>query len=239
MCRHSALSQNTQVGYSVDILQPSLWCSEQHLYFHLNHPIRYVRLVGVIVAIEDINLKYTVLTMDDGSNANIELKIVRIPSEDRKAGIASTKTTLKNVDVISHFGVFEVMVDNHRLDIGTVVKAKGTISVFRGIKQLDLKRIWVVATTNEEAQAWDETAAYKQEVLSEPWRLSSAEHKQIKAKIRSERKKLQDYEKRKAEHEVKKSEQARAREASLVQREKKLEMRRRKEEVMMNAGALI
>ncbi|KAH7396800.1 hypothetical protein DE146DRAFT_51349 [Phaeosphaeria sp. MPI-PUGE-AT-0046c] len=211
----------------------------QHLYFHLNHPIRYVRLVGVIVAIEDINLKYTVLTIDDGSNANIELKIVRIPPDDRKAGIASTKTTLKTVDVISQFGVFEVMVDGHRLDIGTVVKAKGTISEFRGIKQLDLKRIWVVATTDEEAQAWEETATYKQAVLSKPWHITSAEHKQIKAKIKSEKKKMQDYERRKAEHEIKKVEQKRAHDVSLAQREKRLEMRRRKEEVMMNAGALM
>lgn len=193
----------------------------------------------MVVQIDDINLKYTVLTIDDGSNANIELKIVRIPPEDRTAGIASTKTRLKNVDVISQFGVFEVMVDGHTLDIGSVVKAKGTISEFRGIKQLDLKRIWVVATTDEEAQAWEETATYKKEVLSKPWHVSSGEHKQIKAKIKSEKKRMQDYERRKAEHVVKKVEHNKAREASVAQREKKLEMRRRKEEVMMNAGALM
>ena len=193
----------------------------------------------MVVQIDDINLKYTVLTIDDGSNANIELKIVRIPPEDRTAGIASTKTRLKNVDVISQFGVFEVMVDGHTLDIGSVVKAKGTISEFRGIKQLDLKRIWVVATTDEEAQAWEETATYKKEVLSKPWHVSSGEHKQIKAKIKSEKKNMQDYERRKAEHEVKKVEHNKAREASMAQREKKLEARRRREEIMMNAGALM
>lgn len=239
MCRHSALSRIIQVSHTKGhrAFSSSLW-QGQNLYFHLNHPIRYVRLVGVVVAIEDINARYTTLTIDDGSNANIELKLVRIPPLDRTAGIASTKTTLKNVDVVSQFGVFEVMVEGHRLDIGTVVKAKGTISEFRGIKQLDLKRIRVVATTDEEAQAWEETATYKQGVLSKPWHLTSAEHKQIKAKIKSEKKKMQDYERRKAEHEVKKAEQNRAREASLVQREKKLEIRRRKEEVMMNASTL-
>lgn len=221
-----------------DLHSTLLW-PEQRLYFYLNHPIRYVRLVGVVVQIDDINLKYTVLTIDDGSNANIELKIVRIPPEDRNAGIASTKTTLKNVSVISQFGVFEVMVDGHTLDIGSVVKAKGTVSEFRGIKQLDLKRIWIVGTTDEEAQAWAETATYKKEVLSKPWYISSAEHKQIKARIKSEKKKAQDYEKRVKEYEVKKAEQSKAREASTAQREKKLEARRRREEVMMNAGALM
>lgn len=208
------------------------------MYFHLNHPIRYVRLVGVVIAIDDINLKYTVLTIDDGSGASIELKIVRVTPTDRNAAISSSKTTLNSVEVISQFGVFEVMVDNHRLDIGTVVKAKGTISEFRGTKQIDLKRIWVVTTTDEEAQAWGETAAFKQQVLSKPWHITSGEHKQIKSNMKSEKKKVHEYEKRKAEHEAKKEEQRQAREVYLAQREKKLEMRRRKEEVMMNAGAL-
>jgi hypothetical protein len=210
----------------------------QHLYFHLNHPIRYVRLVGVVVSIDDINVKYTVLTIDDGSGANIELKIVRIPPAERNSVASSSKTTLKNVEVISPFGVFEVVVDSQKLDIGTVVKAKGTISEFRGIKQIDLKRIWVVATTDEEAQAWVETAAFKQEILSKPWHITSAEHKQIKAKIKSEKKRIQEYEQRKVEHEAKRQEQRHAHEVYLAQREQKLELRRRKEEVMMNAGAL-
>jgi hypothetical protein len=191
------------------------------------------------VAIDDINLRYTILTIDDGSGANIELKIVRVTPNEWNSVQTSSKTTLENVIVISQFGIFEVMVDNQRLDIGTVVKAKGTVSEFRGIKQLDLKRIWVVATTDEEAQAWAETAAYKQEVLSRPWHLTSTDHRQIKAKMKSDKERLHEYEKRKAEHEIKKEEQRQAREVHLAQREKKLEMRRRKEEVMMNAGALV
>ncbi|KAF1845225.1 uncharacterized protein K460DRAFT_105256 [Cucurbitaria berberidis CBS 394.84] len=213
----------------------------EHIYFYLNHPIRFVRLVGVIVAIDDINIKYTVLTIDDGSGANIELKIVRIPPAEHNPGDAAsntTITTIDNVNVVSQFGVFEVMVDNQPLDIGTVIKAKGTISEFRGIKQLDLKRVWIVATTNEEAHAWAEAAAFKQDVLSTPWHIDSAEHKKIKSMIKAEKKKLQDYEIRKAEHEAKKKEQKEARELYMAQREARLELRRRKEEVMMNAGAL-
>jgi hypothetical protein len=179
------------------------------------------------------------LTIDDGSGANIELKIVRVPPSERSAVVASTKTTMKNVEVISQFGVFEVMVDNQRLDIGTVVKAKGTISEFRGIKQLDLKRIWVVTTTDEEAQAWAETAAFKQEVLSKSWHLTFADKKKIKTDEKMEKKKMKEYQRRKAEHEVKREEQRQAREIYLAEREKKMEIRRRKEEAMMNAGALM
>ncbi|KAF1911057.1 hypothetical protein BDU57DRAFT_485452 [Ampelomyces quisqualis] len=209
------------------------------VYFHLNHPIRYVRIVGAVVAIDDINLKYTVLTIDDGSGATIELKIVRVPLPGQNALITSSETTLKNVQVISQFGVFEVLVDDQRLDIGTVVKAKGTIFKFRGLKQLDLKRIWTVSTTNEEARAWAETAEFKQEVLSRPWHLSSVQHNHIKAEIKAEETKAREYERRKNEYEVQKREHEQASERRLAEREKRLEVRRRKEEVMMNAGALM
>ncbi|KAH8725014.1 hypothetical protein GQ44DRAFT_772419 [Phaeosphaeriaceae sp. PMI808] len=204
----------------------------QNLYFHLNHPIRFVRLVGVVVAIDDINLRYTVLTVDDGSGANIELKIVRLPSIEKSPLNTSSATAMGNVTVTSRIGVFQVMVDDLAVDIGTVVKAKGTISEFRGIKQLDLKRIWVVTTTNEEAQAWAETAAFKHRVLSSPWHLSSSERKQIKSNIKSEKKKAREYERRKAEYDAKKGEQTRT-------REERLELRRQKEETIMNTGALV
>lgn len=202
----------------------------QDIYFHLNHPIRFVRLVGAIVAIDDINIRYTVLTLDDGSGANMELKIVRIPPrcEQNPVDTSSTTTTIDNVNVISRLGLFEVLVAQQRLVIGTVVKAKGTISEFRGAKQLELKRIWVVTSTNEEAQAWAEAAAFKQAVLSRPWHISATEGKKIKGKIRAEKKREQEFQRREAEHET-----------VMKQREAKLETRRRKEEAMMNAGALL
>ncbi|KAF2130652.1 hypothetical protein P153DRAFT_288630 [Dothidotthia symphoricarpi CBS 119687] len=211
----------------------------QRIYFHLNHPIRYVRIVGVVVAIDDINLKYTVLTIDDGSGANIELKIVRTSVETYNPKSTPTSTQIDNVNVISQFGVFEVTVDHVCLDIGSVIKAKGTISEFRGIKQLELKRIWVISTTNEEAQAWAETAAYKKKVLSTPWHIGSSEHEKIKNSIKAEKKKVQDDARQDVEREVRRAQRRKDKEAYLAQREVKLESRRRREETMMDAGALI
>ncbi len=239
MCKLYALNGNFKVLASTVFAGNSLYVSTgQRIYFHLNHPIRFVRVVGVIVAIDDINSKYTVLTIDDGSGATIELKIVRIPPDEYNPVDSPSNTTITNVNVVSELGVFEVTVDNHCLDIGTVIKAKGTVSEFRGIKQLDLKRIWVVTTTNEEAQAWAETATFKQEVLSKPWHVSAKEGQKIKSKMKADKKKQQDYERRRAEHFAKKEEHQRARRIHMAQREEKLELRRRKEELIMNAGAL-
>lgn len=198
-----------------------------------------MRIVGAVVAIDDINLKYTVLTLDDGSGATIEIRIVRLTPDVCNPVDSSSNTTIDNVDVINRCGVFEVAVNDEYLAIGTVVKVKGTISEFRGVKQLDLKRIWIVRTTNEEAQAWAEAAATRQGVLSKPWYISSTEHKKIKKEIKMERKRLHEYKKLKIEHELRKEAQREAREEHRALRDAKLEVRRRREEVMMNAGALI
>ena len=198
-----------------------------------------MRLVGVVVAIDDINVKYTTLTLDDGSGANIEVKIVRLTPGVYNQVESPSNTMIDNVNVASQPGVFEVTVDHQQVEIGTVIKAKATLSEFRGAKQLELKRIWIVSTTNEEVQAWAETAAFKQTTLSRPWHLSSAEHKRITGEIKSERKKIRDYERRKADYEAKKKEQRKAREEYLAQKEAKLVVRQRKENVMMNAGALL
>jgi hypothetical protein len=210
-------------------------CVGQHLYFYLNHPIRYVCVVGVVVAIDDINIWYTVLTIDDGSGANIEVKIVRISSPKKSAIYSSPETQIENVRIISQLGVFEVMVGNQALDIGSVIKAKGTISEFRGVKQLEMKRVWVINTTNEEARAWAEVATFKRDVLSKPWHLSTAEARKIKHDKKVEIKKEQKY----AEYERGKAQRVQARNAYIAEREGRLEARRRKEEIMMNAGAII
>lgn len=211
----------------------------QNIYFYLNHPIRFVRVVGVVVAIDDITSRYSALTLDDGSGATVELKIVRDSPEEQGLKVPTSTTTISNVNVISQFGVFEITVDHRNLDIGTVLKAKGTISEFRGVKQLELKRVQIVSSTDEEAQAWAETAAFKSTVLSIPWRVTSAQHSEIQAKIKADKKRAKEYDKRIRDYQVKKAEYEAKKAAHERQKELKREARRRKEEAMMNAGSLI
>ncbi|KAF2737101.1 hypothetical protein EJ04DRAFT_431724 [Polyplosphaeria fusca] len=211
----------------------------QKIYFFLNHPVRFVCVVGAVVAIDDINTKYTILTIDDGSGATVEVKIVRLTPDTYNPVEFPSNTVVDNVHVVSRLGVFEVTVNHQPLDIGTVIKAKCTISEFRSQKQLELKRVWIVRTTNEEAEAWAETAAWKKQVLSTPWRLTSREHKQITDGINSKKQKAQQEEQLRAERDFKSKERRKARGERMAAREIKLESRRRKEELMMNAGSLI
>ena len=99
--------------------------------------------------------------------------------------------------------------------------------------------MWIVSSTDEEVQAWAQMAAFKRDVLSTPWYISSAEHKRIKKEDKLERRKAEESERLRAEYVLEKHSRRLAREEHAKKREQKLELRRRKEEVMMNAGALI
>jgi len=69
----------------------------------------------------------------------------------------ASNTTVENLNIVSQIGVFDVLVDGYkRLDIGTVIKVKAVIGEFRHVKQLELKRIYVIRTTGEEMKEWAE-----------------------------------------------------------------------------------
>ncbi|KAK4691823.1 hypothetical protein P7C71_g5261, partial [Lecanoromycetidae sp. Uapishka_2] len=62
----------------------------QKLYFHLNHPIKWVRLVGVIVAFEILPTLW-IMILDDSSGATIELtSIVHTTNEEAGAWAENT-----------------------------------------------------------------------------------------------------------------------------------------------------
>lgn len=168
----------------------------QNLYFILNHPIKFVRVVGLIIGIEVLgNGKYLLLNLDDGSGSTIECK-AQVRQPGRRDDVAEAKrvkeewpstTLVDNLDCNIDLGELKVRIDRQPVDIGTVVKAKGTIDTFRQQRQLKLERIRVVKDTNEEAKAWRETAAQKANVLSKPWVLTDEKKAEVDLKLARER----------------------------------------------------
>lgn len=178
----------------------------QNIYHHKNHPIRYVRLTGVIVDINEYN-SFSVNgkgrwigTLDDGSGYNVEL-VCEIPPRpslivdlDSGRNISLDRTTRGIVTQIREESSF-VSADGPDLTgivVGSVVKVKGGITEFRGIRQIQLKKIWDLRktrecdlnknkkigdqrNTNEETRCWNEVAEFRQNVLSSPWSLSAEE----------------------------------------------------------------
>lgn len=213
--------------------------SGQGLYFYLNHPVRFVSLTAPIVAVEDIASKYALLTLDDGSGATIVVKITRLPPDVAKSAECPSNTSVDNVNMRMEVGSFDVVVDGQVLDIGSVVKVKCTIDEWKGTKQLELKRIRIVISTEEEIRTWDELARWKRDVIGAPWVLEGDTLKNLEQEDRNERKKR--WESDRAREEKRKAHVAKGkeREARHKAHEEKWERRRRKEEIIMNAGALV
>lgn len=124
----------------------------QNLYFHLNHPIKWIRLVGVVVAL-DVHPARWIILLDDGSGATIEVICgLQAPapaiggrepdlllSADNRAAVTSPALSPVGLTATGR------TVDLSGVDIGAVVKVKGGVGMFRGQKQVLLERICTIS----------------------------------------------------------------------------------------------
>jgi hypothetical protein len=255
----------------------------QNIYFHLNHPIRYVYLCGVITEIEYIKNIYTILTLDDGSGATIEVRITHVTptavrpqvaaqaeqgeaedngddfwletARDRKAqSSASTTTVYKThtADLTVRMAAFfdnSIFLGGQCIDIGTTIKAKGTLNLRWDNFQLNLLRAFIVQDVDAEVEVWEGYAEFCEQVLVKPWLLSSQEVKRLekadKERLAKERRKSSKEKERlmlgkakDAERIEKEKEKQRLWAEKLKRHEVRAEKRRRIEEIELNGKPL-
>ncbi|KAI4720259.1 hypothetical protein E4T48_03463 [Aureobasidium sp. EXF-10727] len=212
----------------------------QNVYFHSNHPIRFVYLVAPVVAIQEIpNTKFLILTLDDSSGSCIDVKIERIdPAKLSPDNISNT--TVANLDIDTPFNRnTEVKIDGQIVDIATVLKVKCTIGCFRGVKQLELKRCNIIKDTTEEAAAWESMAQFKRDVLATPWILDAAERAALDAQLQQEAIREQEEERRERRSQRAHQKRQEQRAERRLAREEEKEKKRLAAEKMFNQGALI
>ncbi|KAJ5772997.1 Nucleic acid-binding OB-fold [Penicillium paradoxum] len=168
----------------------------QNLFFYNNHPIQFVSLVGVIVARTEITRR-TLLTLDDSSGATIDIAVMQktAPKDAKKdeeiqeditdqkpdpelpawIGFSLTAPTTGFTKIVHITSKDRDEIDISALQPGTVVRIKGTLSMFRSRMQLNLERFWLVGDTNAEMRFLDDRLRFLIEVLSVPWVLSDEE----------------------------------------------------------------
>jgi hypothetical protein len=145
-----------------DYAVPDLW-----FFAQTNHPIRWVRVVGIVVAIDEWETR-TQFTIDDGSGEVVDV-ITWNTSRFRDPGQGDVKApNLAGVKV------------------GAVVKAKGSVGEFRGRRQMGLRKCEVLKGTGDEVKAWREMTMWKREVLMKPWVVEDKIIRREKRRIRSE-----------------------------------------------------
>jgi hypothetical protein len=161
------------------------------LLFYLNHPVQFVCIVGIVVAFDDHD-RFWVFTVDDSSGATIDVtyrKPEKAKEQDehesvrlnRNAALPQAATVEANSDQDDGTleGASTCLEVLSRVDVGSVVKIKGTISAFRSVRQIALERLEVVLDTNAEVRFWTQRKQLFADVLSKPWKLSAEEEKRL------------------------------------------------------------
>lgn len=140
-------------------------------YFYKNLPIKWVRIVGVVVAIDDFaNLR--AYTIDDSSGACIEAIIsVSPPPKPASAATgtddASAAAATGSGPPVGLNGPPTTPYDH--IDVGDVVDVKGALSEFRDEQQIKVEKMLSVKGTNGEVALWEKRAKFRADVLDTPW----------------------------------------------------------------------
>lgn len=128
------------------------------------------------------------------------------------------------------------------VDIGTTIKAKGTLGIWRDNFQLSLRRAFIVSDIDTEVEVWEDYAAFCKQVLCKPWVLTSREVKRLEredreSKAQEEMAKTKVEKRQKAKRE-KEKERRKVWEEKMKRHEARREKRRRIEEVELNGRPL-
>lgn len=157
----------------------------QNVFFHLNHPIQWVRVAGVVVAVDEYPGR-RIYTLDDSSGACIECTI-EVPRTDTavaaavvaiagRAGLAGTaKAQPKDIISTSAAGAPPKATVPAEVDVGTVIDVKGGLALFRGYKQIKILKATVLCSTEHEVAFWEKVEQFRRDVLEKPWRLTDRE----------------------------------------------------------------
>jgi hypothetical protein len=191
------------------------------LFYYSNHPIKWVRVTGVIVAIDDFSTR-RIYTLDDGSGGVVECVCPGPPNPNsyqnasvaqlgngRIAAMKGNESRLerkgqsaedKGKDKVEEAqpSVKKPQISYSDIDTGTILKVKGKPGVFRDVNQVEIIKAEIMRSTEQEVKCWAEVLAFRQQILDVPWALSQEEVE------RSRRKALKDGDRERKKREEKK-----------------------------------
>ncbi|KAK8018732.1 hypothetical protein PG991_007922 [Apiospora marii] len=149
---------------------------QKYIFFHLNHPISWVRIVGVVVAIDSFYSR-RIYTIDDSSGACIEC-CVTLPAPDKKSTseTATTTSTSNNNSLLP-----PPPPDPYpTIETGLVVDIKGSLTVFRNAPQIAVTKMAHLRSTGAEVAFWGKVRAFRDGTLARPWFVDAGTARRLK-----------------------------------------------------------
>lgn len=172
------------------------------LYHYLNHPVKWVKIIGVVVAIDEFATR-RVYTIDDASGAGVECSCV-LPAptpasinllpgvtstsktESSNTATQPTKIEIKSAEPQS---VTNPSIPYGIIDVGTTLKIRGRVGNFRDIVQVEVVNATVVKDMDVEVKFWDEALKFWTDVIGKEWVLSEEVVEEMGRKEERRRKK--------------------------------------------------
>jgi endo-1,3(4)-beta-glucanase len=236
--------------------------TEKPLFHYQNHPIKWVRVTGVIVAVDEYPGK-NVYTVDDSSGMCVEcvcVAPVRVP----KMGTIGVPTHLDQIASINQTAssiseskkqkgmaegerkgnggdktapsVEEPIVPWDLMDVGTVIKVKGRIGDFWKQRQVEVVKVEVLWSTDQEVKCWNEVMDFRRDVLGKHWVVSRAEEEKCRRarerELRGKGKKARDKGKDREEKRKEERDEVRRKRKEIERREEEAKRRKERNEAM-------
>ncbi|KAK3402321.1 hypothetical protein B0T20DRAFT_136672 [Sordaria brevicollis] len=170
----------------------------QDLYFHLNHPIKWVRICGIVVAVDvygDVSRgkgQIQVVTIDDGSGEVMEC-VIPLAGSAAGAGAAQSfgqQQRQHQQQQQQHHQQQQQAQPPHpaqtlpqidaEIDIGHLLDIKGSLRTFRDQRQVKVEKIVHLRTTEQEVAFWERIVQLRREVLDKPWTLEEKVVRKLK-----------------------------------------------------------
>ncbi|KAF8866937.1 hypothetical protein BDZ45DRAFT_178389 [Acephala macrosclerotiorum] len=193
--------------------------SEQRILWHFNnHPIKWVKVTGVVVAVDEFKEK-RIYTLDDSSGACVECTAIAPPDApstigphvpkhlEQLAAIEAQAAKVKQDERGKGKGnmnsvvvreekktpsVQDPVVPWVEVDVGTIVKIKGRVGRnWLGQMQVEIIKVEVIHGLDTEVKAWNETREFRENVLGKPWVVSKEEEERCRMTRERELRKAQ------------------------------------------------
>ncbi|KAI0190315.1 hypothetical protein F4808DRAFT_453886 [Astrocystis sublimbata] len=147
---------------------------EHGIFFYLNHPIKWVRITGLVVAVDEYYGR-RVYTIDDSSGHCIECTLKTSTTAAETRNHRSRGQGKESDAQITYAKAAPGTGANDDIDVGTVLDVKGYVKLFRDQKQIDIHKAIPVLSTNQEVLFWNKIRDFQRRVLSQPWVLRDKE----------------------------------------------------------------
>lgn len=151
----------------------------EHFFFYKNLPIKWVRIVGIVVAVEQFANR-RLYTIDDSSGRNIVALTASPVSAESKNESISYELQANKEARAAELQQADPYAD---IDVGTIVDVKGGLSSFRDERQINVEKMVIVQSTAQEVVLWEKRTKFRREILDVPWLLRDKDIRRCRREV--------------------------------------------------------